>query len=270
VTLEEERKQWEQEARKKSLPENITYFEESISGVSCLWVCEEDSTTDKVIVYLHGGGLISGSALTHLSFAAEMIRAIGISVVLVNYRLLPEYDYPAPLEDTLSVYNTLIGEQRYTSDQIILGGDSSGGGLVLAALVRLKGSESSLPCCAFTMSGTFDMTLSGESMLDDACIDPTLSFDELKKWQESFLQFDLTSPLLSPLFSDLSGLPPILLIAGGKEPWLSDSLKVAQKIELVHGVVRIRIWESMGHVWVMDSELEESVEALNEISNFVA
>ena len=99
--------------------------------------------------------------------------------------------------------------------------------------------------------------------------DPIVSFEELKLWQKQYLHFDLSSPLLSPIFADLSGLPPLLLIAGGKEPWLSDSLRASEKITLEKGKVELQVWESMGHVWVVDSELKESEEALNEIYKFI-
>jgi len=140
---------------------------------------------------------------------------------------------------------------------------------VLAALVQLKKLQKALPYRAFTVSGTFDMTLSGESMRVNNNADPGLSFEELKNWQEEYLRFDLASPLLSPIFADLSGLPPVLLIAGGKEPWLSDTTRVAEKIKLGRGIVKVRVWESMGHAWVIDSERKESDEALHEICEFI-
>ena len=269
MSLEEERRQWEVEALRSPLPEDVNCVEESISGVSCVWVSEEKSDTDRVLLYLHGGGLVSGSAVTHLNFAAEMTKYFGISVLLINYRLLPENEYPAPLEDTLLVYNALISKQIYTPNQIIFGGDSSGGGLVLAGLVQLKELEQPLPCCAFTLSGAFDMTLSGESMQTNSHSDPIVSLEELKIWRKQYLHFDQSSPLLSPIFADLSGLPPILLIAGGKEPWLSDSLRVAKKIKLGKGKVLLKVWQTMGHVWIVDSKHKESEEALNEIYKFI-
>ena len=270
MTLEKERLHWEQEASKEPLPPNICSRKENISGVNCLWVSDENSKNERALLYLHGGGLISGSATTHLNFAARVAELTGLSVLLVNYRLLPEHEYPAPLDDALTVYHALISSQVFSHNQVVIGGDSSGGGLVLAMLVQLKESGTQLPSCAFAVSGTFDMTLSGQSMQTNSGLDPMLSFDELKEWQEKYLSFDLTSPILSPMYADLSGLPPISLIAGGKELWLSDSQRVAEKIKRENGRVEYRVWESMGHVWVMDSELKESNEALIEINNFVS
>jgi len=103
MKLDDERRQWEQEASKKPFPKGVVYDEENISGISCCWVYSEKLNNDRVILYLHGGGLVSGSALTHRNFAAKMTRCFGMSVLLVNYRLLPENEYPVPLEDTLLV-----------------------------------------------------------------------------------------------------------------------------------------------------------------------
>jgi len=269
MQLKEQRKQWEQEASKVPLPKDITTSEEVIAGVECVWVTDKNSTRDKVLVYLHGGGLVAGSAKTHLHFAATLAIAIGSPVLLVNYRLLPEHKYPAPLEDLLLVYHALLSERHFTPDQIILGGDSSGSGLLLAALVQLKETDSPLPSRVFSVSGAFDMTLSGESMQSKTNLDPHMAFEELKKWQENYLQFDLKSPLLSPFFADLANLPPVLLLVGGQEPWLSDSVNVAQKIREVDGDAQLHVWDAMGHVWIMDSTLQESKEAVEMIAKFI-
>lgn len=269
MNLEDERKQWEREALKKPLPDGILCVEESISGVGCVWVCSEKSDKKRVVLYLHGGGLVSGSALTHLNIAAEMTISFEIPVLLVNYRLLPENMYPAPLLDTLLVYSKLIEEKRFTPEQVVFGGDSSGGGLVLAGLAELKKYGKPLPRRAFAVSGTFDMTLSGESMSKNACSDPVVSFEELKVWQKEYLIYDLKSPLLSPIYADLSGLPPVLLLSGGKEPWLSDSIAISHKIEIAKGRAQLQVWKSMGHVWIADAELKESREALNLIHKFI-
>ena len=270
MSLDEERRQWEREALAVPLPSRIATSKEKITGVECVWFSDNNATSSTVILYAHGGGLVAGSVVTHRNFAATLTTATEAPVLLINYRLLPEHQYPAPLEDMLSVYHSLISEHEYTPEQIVLGGDSSGAGLVLAALVQLKESNSPLPRCAFSISGTFDMTLSGKSMNSSLATDPLLSFAELESWQKKYLHFDLKSPLLSALFADLSNLPPILLLAGGTERWLSDSVRVSQKICDSSGEAYLRIWDCMGHVWTMDSKLKESGEAVKQITNFIA
>jgi len=250
------------------LTKSITLREETIAGVDCLWVSNEHSTDGRVILYFHGGGLISGSVLTHRGLAADLAVTVGLPVLLVGYRLLPEHKYPAPLEDVLLVYRTLIAEKRFAHDEVVLGGDSSGGGLALAALVHLRDSGDPMPSKAFMVSGAFDMTLSGESMQTNAGKEPHLTPEGLLDWREQYLD-DVESPLLSPYFADLSGLPPLLLLAGGKDLWLSDSGRVAQKVAAYGGEAQLRIWGSMVHVWVMDAGLTETKEAMRAIRAFV-
>lgn len=268
MSLIEERERWEAEALSGQVPMGCVFSEDTIGGVHCLWVCAESCRRDEVVVYLHGGGLVAGSVLTHKHFAATMAKVIGANVLLVNYRLLPENLYPAPLDDVVSVYNAMVSAGTYVPDKLILGGDSSGSGLALAALVQLRDAGTALPRCAFSLSGAFDMTLSGESMRSVESTDPHMSIEALEKWQSEYLPNDLASPLLSPLFADLTNLPPVLLLAGGLDPWVNDSERVAEKIQAGGGNSRMRIWDSMGHVWMMDDSHSESAEALAEIKYF--
>ena len=269
MSLDIERQQWEKVALDLPIPMEIELSDEIISGVDCLWVKDKNVNAEKVIVYLHGGGLVAGSAITHRHFAANMAKATGYALLVVNYRLLPEHQYPAPLEDLLAVYNALLASDSHTSDNIVFGGDSSGGGLILSALVVLRESGKPLPHRGFTICGTFDMTLSGESMQAGKSAIPDMSYIELKKWQQKYLQFDLKSPMLSPAYAKLSHLPPLLILAAGLDPWLSDSETVALKIRAAGGQVTLRVWDSMEHVWMMDSSLSESAEAMLEITTFL-
>ena len=269
MSLLDERMQWEREALAVPLPRIYESTTEMIAGVECVWVAKKNTLSKNTVLYLHGGGLVSGSAVTHQHFAASIATASNSCVLLVNYRLLPEYEYPAPLDDILLVYKKVLSDGVFTSNQIVIGGDSSGGGLALAALVQLRDSNSPMPKCGFTLSGAFDMTLSNDCMRNNDCSDPHMSREALLSWQQEYLNFDLKSPLLSPVYSSLSGLPPLLLLAGGREPWLCDSQNVARKVKQGGGEAHLKIWNDMGHVWMMDSTLNESQEALHEISEFI-
>lgn len=269
MTLTEERQQWEQESLATPLPNGIICKNEVISGVDCVWVKDENTHSESAIIYMHGGGLVAGSAVTHRQFAASLSVACAQPVLLVNYRLLPEHTYPAPLDDVLLVYNALLSTKRYASDQLVFGGDSSGATLVLAALVQLRDAGLPMPKSAFTVSGAFDMTLTSESMQSNSCTDPHLSKAALEKWQTDYLHYDLKSPDLSPYYANLANLPPLMLLVGGQEPWRCDSHNVAKKIKQSSGIVALREWSEMEHVWVMDSSLQESEEALQEIAEFL-
>lgn len=269
MTLEKERAQWEEQAASQPIPSRIVTENETISGVSCLWLHPQENSKDKgIILYCHGGGLISGSILTHRNFSANIVEATGHSVLLVDYRLLPENRFPAPLDDIVTVYKSLASREGICPEGITFGGDSSGGGLALSALIQLRDEGIDLPSKVFTLSGVFDMTMSGDSMKADPLKEPFLRLEELKKWQSTYFE-NMDSPLLSPLFSDLSRLPPSLILVGSDELWLSDSIRIHEKLQREGNESKIRIWKSMTHVWAMDPNLNESGEALNEIRAFI-
>lgn len=269
MSLEEERSQWEKAATSVAVPEGVASNAETIAGVSCLWLqAESEAKRRPLVLYLHGGGLVSGSILTHRNFAASLVLATEAKVLLVDYRLLPENSFPAPVDDVVSVYRWLIDVGGYRPSDIVFGGDSSGGGLALSALVRLRDEEVRMPSGFFSFSGVFDMSLSGDSMKVDPMKEPFLRLEDLKQWREDYFE-DVESPELSPLRAELSGLPPSLIMAGSDELWLSDSIRIHQKLTDCENRSEIAVWESMTHVWVMDTALVESGEALKAVRDFI-
>ncbi len=270
MTLQEERRQWEEQATAEAISNDVTALSEVISAVPCLWLHSKTKESGgKIIFYLHGGGLTSGSALTHRNFVARIVEATGESALIVDYRLLPENEFPAPLDDALAVYCTLINGDGFSSENIIIGGDSSGGGLALSTIIQLRNRGIKLPSKLFTISGVFDMTMSGDSMKVDPGKEPFLTLEGLKNWQNSYFK-DFKSPLLSPYFSELSGIPPTLIMVGKNELWLSDSIRTHEKLMRFGNKTKLKVWESMTHVWPMDSSLNESQEALIEIRDFIS
>ncbi|HYE71761.1 MAG TPA: alpha/beta hydrolase, partial [Blastocatellia bacterium] len=270
-SIQTQRKEWADYAKTLALAKGTKLQEETLGGVPCLWVHNEESKEDRVILYLHGGGLVDGSTLTHREMASRFSQITHLPVVLVDYRLLPEHPYPAPLEDVLSAYRALINQKKIEPKQIIFGGDSSGGGLVVATMMRLRDSNEPLPHRAFTISGVFDVSLSGDTphTLDKA--DPILSHAVLKDWQAKYFSnsVELKSPFLSPLFGNLANLPPLLIQVGSDEVWLSDSIRLATKIKEAGGSIHLKVWDSMWHVWHMNAELPEAKWAIEEIRDFI-
>lgn len=270
VTIQQERKEWEDYAARLPLAEGTKIEDELIGGVPCLWVRNETSKSSLVIIYAHGGGLVDGSTVTHREFASRLARGTRVLVLLVDYRLVPEHPLPAALDDMLSVYRALISEKRIAPGKLIMGGDSSGAGLMLSTMIHLRDAGNPLPARAFSISGSFDATLSGESMTTRADVDPLCSYESLVEWQKHFRdQTELDSPLLSPLFADLRGLPPILLQVGDHELWLSDSVRLAGTLKNCGVSAVLKVWESMWHCWPMWTDLPESEEALREIRDFI-
>ena len=269
VPLQKQRKEWEEYALSLPLPEGIEFEEETIGDVPCLWVCREQSCDEHVIVYIHGGGLVEGSPLTHREFAARLTKITQYSVLLIDYRLAPEHPYPAGLHDVQSVYRDLLNH-RFHAKQIFVGGDSSGGGLALSAVIQLRDENVNLPAAIFAISGVFDCALTGESMRTRADIDPFTSQEVLTHCCKLYAQGkDLRSPLISPLYADLSGLPPLLIQVGDHEILLSDSLRLAEKIKQCEGVVSLKVWDSMWHTWPLYPGLPEAQEAIEEIRDFL-
>lgn len=268
ISIEEEREQWEAYARLLDLPDEVRLRPETIVGVPCLWVEDESGQNQRMVLYIHGGGLISGSAVTHREFASRLVKQLGRRVLLIDYALAPEHPFPAALDEVQRVYAALI--ERMRAEDISLGGESSGAGLALATLIKLRDDGLALPGSAFFISGHFDMTLSGESMESRKEVDPFTSRESLERairWYANGA--DCEQPLLSPVFADLSALPPILLQVGDDEILLSDSVRVAEQIGESGGRVELSVWEGMWHNWPMYVGLPEAIDALAEVSEFL-
>ena len=267
--LSEQRRAWIDYAATQSLHPDVELREERISGIPCLRLTRSFSPKDIIILYIHGGGLVDGCIATHREFVSRLVAITGYKAIIVEYRLAPEYPFPAALDDILSVYDELTSSRQINEKHIVLGGDSSGGGLALSALAKLVKEQKSLPLCAFTISGVFDMTLSGESMKSRNDIDPCLSHEALKTWTLYFNNIDLADESISPLFGSLKNMPPILLQVGDHEVWLDDSRRIKEKIDAANGEAELRVWDAMWHVSPMYSTLPEASEAIKEIGAFI-
>lgn len=268
ISIQEERAQWEAHVRSLPLAPGVRLRSERIAGVACEWVEDESTEARSTIVYIHGGGLIAGSAVTHREFASRLVRRLGRRVLLVEYRLAPEHPFPAALDDVRAVYAGLVA--RMPVEDICWGGESSGAGLGLAALVALRDAGLALPARAFFLSGHFDMTLQGESMTSRRDVDPFTcreSLERAARWYANGVARD--DPRVSPVFAELGGLPPMLLQVGDDEILLSDSVRVAERVRRGGGSVELRVWEAMWHTWPMYPGLPEADAALLELREFL-
>jgi acetyl esterase/lipase len=268
VSIEEERRQWEAYAATLELKKGIRLRPETISDVPCLWVEDESNPHARVALYIHGGGLIAGSPRTHSEFASRLVERIQRSVLLVDYRLAPEHPFPAALDDVRAVYGGLVA--RMPAEEILIGAESSGAGLGLAALVKLRDEGRPLPAAAFFISGHFDMTSSGDSMHSRSEVDPFTSQQSLERASRWYANgADPELPLISPVFADLGMLPPILLQVGDDEILLSDSVRVAERVRQFGGRAELRVWDGMWHNWPMYRGFPEADEALVELGEFL-
>lgn len=227
---------------------------------------------DKIILQLHGGGYIGGMRNAYRMFAGlynEVSR--GMSVLTVDYRVAPEQPYPAALQDAYAAYEWLI-DQGWFSEQIILAGDSAGGGLAMALCHYLKDRGRQLPCGIIAMSPWTDLTASGASYDTNYERDPLFgrTRDSLIYNRDYVGENDPMSAYISPLFGDFREFPPMLLQVGSYEMLLSDSVDVAAKARAQGVKVRLSIYEGMFHVFQMAAKmLPESKKAWVEIGRFI-
>ncbi len=233
---------------------------------------KEGAREDKVILQLHGGGYVGGMRNAYRMFAGLYNEVShGMSVLTPDYRVAPEDPYPAALLDAYDAYEWLL-EQGWFSEQIILAGDSAGGGLALALCHYLKDKGRQLPCGIVAMSPWTDLTASGESYETNYEKDPLFgrTRDSLIYNKDYIGEHDPMNAYISPLFGDFRGFPPMLLQVGSYEMLLSDSVNVAAKAREQGGKVRLSVYEGMFHVFQMAAKLmPESKRAWIEIGRFM-
>ncbi len=233
---------------------------------------KKNSRQDKIILQLHGGGYIGGMRNAYRMFAGLYNEVShGMSVLTVDYRVAPEDPYPAALVDAYAAYEWLL-DQGWFSEQIILAGDSAGGGLAMALCHYLKNQGRQLPCGIVAMSPWTDLTASGESYDTNYERDPLFgrTRDSLIYNRDYVGENDPMSAYISPLFGDFREFPPMLLQVGSYEMLLSDSVDVAAKARAQGVKVRLSIYEGMFHVFQMAAKmLPESKKAWVEIGKFI-
>lgn len=223
-----------------------------------------------VILYLHGGAYVVGSVASHREFLVRLANATRAKILAIDYRLAPEHPFPAALEDAVSAYRWLLAQGLPPAD-LMLAGDSAGGGLALAALLALRDDGRSLPAGVICLSPWVDLALTGASIRAKAHLDPILTQASLEKSARLYAAgHALTAPLISPLYATLDGLPPLLILVGGDEILADDASRIAAKARRAGVAVTLEVWEGMFHVFPITPFLPESQRALAQIAAFVA
>jgi acetyl esterase/lipase len=239
-------------------------------GVAAEWTTAPGADPGRVILFLHGGGYISGSIASHRHMIAEAGRAAGARTLALGYRLAPEHPYPAALEDTLAAYRFLL-DNGLEPRAIALAGESAGGGLALAALVSLRDQGLPLPACCWCSSPWTDLAMAGGSMVTKAARDPLIQKPYLEELAALYLDGgDPRLPLVSPIHADLRGLPPLLIQVGSSETLLDDSLRLAAVAGAAEVDTTLRIWPEMIHAWhLFHPQLAAGRAALAEVGAFI-
>jgi acetyl esterase/lipase len=265
-----QRQEWIAAAAQVALPPGITVDPVDVAGMGGEWIGSPQAAPDQALYFLHGGGYSSGSCVTHRELAARLCLAAGVRVLLVDYRLAPEHRFPAAVEDAAAGYRWLI-EGGVRPESIAVGGDSAGGGLALATLLRLRELAVALPAAGVLISPWTDLALTGDSIQSRAAVAPMGSPEILERAAADYLgDSDPQNPLASPLYADLRGLPPLLIHVGDHELLLSDSTRLAERARAAGVEVALEVWDAMWHVWhAWAGELPEGQQAIDRIGAFI-
>jgi epsilon-lactone hydrolase len=240
------------------------------NGVRAEWTWTPDAAADAVLLYGHGGGYVFGSLDSHRHMVAEAGRAADCWALALDYRLAPEHPFPAPVEDTVAAYRYLLG-RGIKPGRIAIGGDSAGGGLVVAAMVAIRDAGLPQPSCGWCISPWVDMEASGESMTSRAAADPMVQKAGILDIARTYLGgADPRSPLASPIYADLKGLSPLLIQVGACETLLDDALSLAKVAGAADVRVDLQVWPEMVHVWhLFHPELRAGVAAIAQGGTYI-
>ena len=242
-----------------------------IAGVDVDWLRPKNARKDTVFLYLHGGAYVMGSPRTHRQLVSHTVRAAGVVAVLPDYRLAPEHPFPAAIDDAVAVYRGLL-ESGFKPEDIIISGDSAGGGLSVATLLQLRHAGLPMPAAAVLLSPFLDVTGSGESATTRADRDPWFNIADLHVVAGYYCpdESDWQNPLVSPVFANVAGLPPMLIHVGDDEILLSDSTRLAAKLEAEGIEVELEVWPHMWHVFQMFiRKMPESGAAVRKIAQYI-
>lgn len=240
------------------------------NGVPAEWITAPGADTGRNVLYLHGGGYMIGSIKTHRCLAGWISRAAKARVLIIDYRLAPENPHPAAVDDALAAYRFML-DSGIKPSRTVVAGDSAGGGLTVATVLAIRDAKLALPAAAVCLSPWVDMEGTGESMKTKAAVDPMVGSGNLGDMAAAYLGGkDPRTPLASPLYADLKGLPPMLIQVGTSEVLLDDSSRLAERARQAGVEVTYEPWENMIHVWqIFVPMLDEAKQAVERIGEYV-
>jgi acetyl esterase/lipase len=270
LDVEKERAETEALAANFRTKIELTCIPVNANEVPAEWITTPKTLADRVILYLHGGSYNSGSIASHRSLAANIAHAAKTRALIIDYRLAPQYLFPAAVEDAKAAYQWLL-ENQFSPDHIIVAGDSCGGGLALSLLISLRDEGRPLPAAAVCLSPWTNLTCTGESWETNLKKDIMLDPGALIKSAQLYLgESDPRIPLASPLYADLKGLPPLLIQVGSEELFLSDATCFAEQAQAAGVRVTLQVWKGMQHEWHFAANiLPEGRQAIEHLGQFI-
>lgn len=271
ISVEAVRKGLEMIAAMAPRTKDLKRIKVDISGIKAEWLTIPGVAEKHAILYLHGGGYVAGSPKTSRDFATRIARASKARILIINYRLAPEHPFPAAVEDALTVYRWLVSTEGVKPNDIVITGDSAGGGLTTATLVKLRDEGDSLPAAAALISPWADLACTGESFKTNVEVDPLVTQEGLKFMAEKYLGGeDARNPLASPVYANLQGLPPLYISVGSTELLRDDAVRLADRAKAVGVNVTLDIWEDMPHVFQQTAQVTpEGKKGIQKIGEFI-
>jgi acetyl esterase/lipase len=271
ATLQQRRTIIEDGARRLPMPPRVAVQKTIVGDFPAEWLRPTSMGEDRAILYLHGGAYTVGSCNTHRALASRLAIAGKAPALLPEYRLAPEHPFPAALQDCVAAYGWLI-EYGIPPEKIVVVGDSAGGGLAVAMAVSLRHNDVPLPAAIVCMSPWADLGLTGESLRTRANVDPICSLEESRFHASQYVgNADPRAALISPIYADLHGLPPMLIHVGDREILLSDATRLAERAREDGVTGELKIWDGMWHVWhLLAAYVPEGQQAVDEIGAFIS
>ena len=270
TSIEDFREQCEKGARKyEKIPGGIEIKGESIDGIRSEWIIPQDANRNNLVLYVHGGGYVSGSCSDHRGFVSKFADKCGVTCLQFEYRLAPEHVFPAAVDDSVALYTCLLN-RGFKPGNIIIAGESAGGGLSLAILLALKEQNIPMPSAAVAISPWADLTCSSDSYRTKGKVSvaPKNSWQVFSKHYRGDNPPDL--PLISPLFGDLEGLPPVFINSAEDDELFEDGEKFFQKAKSAGVDITFRAGKGMVHCYPLLAPMfREATEALEEICSFI-
>lgn len=266
LSVAEARRNLDESGARFVVPSDVTLTPVQVDGIQGEWLVAPGARADRVVLYLHGGGYVIGSIVSHRYLMQNISRHAGARTLGVDYRLAPEHPFPAAVDDATRAYRWLLS-QGYAPGRIAIAGDSAGGGLTLATLVNLRDAGDPLPAAGILISPWADLTGTAGAVVSRAASDPTVRQSDLRRMAADYLgDADPKTPLASPVFADLSGLPPLLIHVGGREILYDDAISVATNARNAGVQVDLVEEPELFHVWhAFAPMLDEGQRAVEQI-----
>ena len=268
--LQKMRQDWDEVFSKKPCTIGAVLESMTLGGVPAVKMSAGKVDADRAILYLHGGGYVFGSPVSHRDLGEYLSKAARISVYMLDYRLAPENPYPAAVDDATAAYRALL-EMGFKPGNIAISGDSAGGGLTVATLLNIRNQKLPMPACAVPLSPWADLECTGETMETNAAVDPMVQRPLTRQLSDLYVtDGNLRDPLASPIHGDLTGLPPLLIQVGERETLLDDSVRIAANARKAGVDVTLEVEPGQIHVFqIFASRLDEGVAAIDRMGAFI-